>query len=59
LGDESRLYKIVVLKYKLPDNFIYSTVEYTIEYMYKMIALRSDFHAFNVVRLESGREWLC
>ena len=33
LPDESRLYKIVVLKHRLLDILIYSTVEYTIEYM--------------------------
>jgi len=32
-----------------------STVEYTIEYMYKIIALRSDFCALNVVIFESGQ----
>ena len=30
-------------------------VEYTIEYMYKIIALRSDFCTLNVVIFESGQ----
>jgi len=49
LCNESRLYKIIVLKHKLLDALIYSTVEYTIEYMYKIIALRSDFCDLDVV----------
>jgi len=36
LGNETRLYKIVVLKHKLLDIFLYSTVEYTIGYMYRV-----------------------
>ena len=53
LSNENRLYKIVVLKHKLLDIFIYSTV--TIEYMYKIIALRSDFCTSNVVIFESSQ----
>jgi len=34
---------------------IYSTVEYTIEYMYKIIARRSDFCTLNVVIFKSGQ----
>ena len=55
LGDESGLYKIVVLKHKLLGIFTYSTVEYTIEYMYIIIVLRSDFCASNVVIFKSGQ----
>jgi len=36
LDNETRLYKIVVLKHKLLDIFLYSTVEYTIGYMYRV-----------------------
>ena len=43
LGNESRLCKIIVLKISR-----YSTVKYTIEYMYKFIALRSEFCTFLV-----------
>jgi len=58
LGNKSKLYKIVVLKDKLPVMFIYSIVEYTVEYIYRIIILRSDF----VVIFESSQkhhEWLC
>ena len=48
LCNESRLYKIIVLKHKLLDVLIYSTVEY-IEYMYKIITLRSGFCDLDVV----------
>ena len=51
------MYKIIVLKYKLLDVLIYSTVEY-IEYMYKIIALRSDFCDLDVVIFQNT-EWLC
>jgi len=37
------LYKIIVLKHKLLNIGICSTVKYTIEYMYKIITCRSDF----------------
>ena len=55
LGNESRLYKIVVLKHRLLDFLIYSTVEYTIEYIYKLIALRSEFCTLNLVIFKSGQ----
>jgi len=34
---------------------VYSTVEYTIEYIYKFIALRSEFCTLNHVIFESGQ----
>ena len=48
-------HKIVILKHRLLDILIYSTVEYTIEYMYKFIALRSEFCTLNHVIFESGQ----
>ena len=60
LGNESRLYKIVVLKHRLVDILIYSTVEYTIKYMYKLIAFKSEFCILNLVIFKSGqnpRKW--
>jgi len=55
LGNESRLYKIIVLKHRFLDILIYSTVEYTIEYMYKFIVLRSKFCTLNLVIFKSGQ----
>ena len=47
------LYKIVVLKHKLLD-ILYIQL-YNIQYMYKIIALRSDLCTLNVVIFESGK----